>query len=83
MIERRRDPRRRCLLGGRIEFNNRSSTMDCVIRDQSLAGMKVILNQWHPVPDEFELVSRDRTIRRRVRVVWRDDRHYGVELIAA
>ena len=83
MIERRRDVRRRCLLGSRIEFNNRNSTMDCVVRDQSTRGLKLVVDHSHAVPFEFDLVTADCGHRRRARIAWRRDNQLGIELLAS
>jgi hypothetical protein len=48
-------PRQRTRLGGRIVFNNRCFTMDCVVLDISATGAKLVLSSVETLPSDFEL----------------------------
>jgi hypothetical protein len=76
--ERRRVPRGRTYLGGKIVFNDRYSSMDCLIRDMSPNGAKVIFTNTVGVPDEFDLEIKKTCETRRIRVVWRRADEAGV-----
>src|SRR5829696_10231895 len=76
--EQRRAPRLRALIGARIVFNNGQATVDCLIRDVSETGAKLIISAPVPLPDRFELIIPQKGITRRVRVAWRRATEIGV-----
>ena len=76
--EQRRAPRIRSLIGARIVFNNGLATVDCLIRDVSETGAKLIVSSPVPLPDRFELTVPQKGTTRRVRVVWRRATEIGV-----
>jgi PilZ domain len=76
--EQRQAPRLRALIGARIVFNNGQATLDCLIRDVSETGAKLILSAPVPLPDRFELIIPQKGITRRVRVAWRRATEIGV-----
>ena len=82
MSDLRLAARRRSLLGARIEFNNRSSTLDCTVRDLSRTGARLALAGRSDVPDEFDLWIEDRNQRYRAQVRWRRLTLVGVEFMA-
>jgi hypothetical protein len=61
MLERRQDFRRRVYYGGRLAFNDRKSTLDCIVRNFSQVGAKIETNGGAILPDELDI-----TIERRV-----------------
>jgi hypothetical protein len=77
-IERRRVARQKSLLRGTIHFNNRRSALDCVIRDISPYGARLIFSDAVSVPDVFELniPQKEQTIRSHV--IWRHGHELGV-----
>ena len=76
--ESRTAPRLRTLLKGKIIFNNRLSTVDCIVRDISAGGARLALAQHVTLPDVFELYVplRERTYSAQVR--WRAQEDLGV-----
>lgn len=78
MDERRDNGRNRCLLGAKIEYNDRQSVMDCVVRDQSENGMRIRLPQAAPIPSEFDLHVVDRGEKLRMRIKWRSGDYIGL-----
>ena len=76
--EQRQAPRLRSLIGARIVFNNGRATVECLIRDVSETGAKLIVPELIPVPDRFELTIPQKGITRRVRVAWRRATEIGV-----
>jgi hypothetical protein len=79
MDDQPRAPRRRVFKGSKITFNDRSSVIDCLVRDKSDAGARLHLPSTTGVPDEFEL--EDGKERRRCRVVWRSLTEIGVAFV--
>ena len=80
MIEKRKDLRRRCYLGGRIEFNQRRTVLPCIVRDRTTQGMRVILEGARALPTEFDLVIADKREKHRAHIVWRTLDTMGVSL---
>jgi hypothetical protein len=78
MQERREFQRRRTLLGGRIAFNNRYSTLDCLVRNMSQNGAMVVFEDSVVVPNEFDLIIPQKGESRRARIVWRWENETGI-----
>ncbi|AWN55880.1 PilZ domain-containing protein [Methylobacterium sp. 17Sr1-1] len=78
MSELRRETRLRTFLKGRIVFNNGNSTMDCLVRDLSASGARLVLSQTATLPDGFDLIipAKDRTHKATLR--WRRADSIGV-----
>jgi len=76
--ERRKTPRQRTLLGGRIVFNQRRSTLDCVVRNFSDAGALVLLSDSVALPVAFDLEIDHRQSSYGARVRWRDGERIGL-----
>ena len=83
MQERRKLNRGRTYLGGRIVFNNRSSTLDCLVRNLSQDGAKIVFADGVAVPAEFDVMIHKRDESRRARVIWRDATQAGVVFLHA
>ena len=78
MVENRRSVRTRTLYKGVIAFNNRSSTMNCVIKNLSAQGAKLVLGSPIGVPATFELAVAHKQRSYEARVVWRSGDEIGV-----
>jgi hypothetical protein len=78
MSELRRETRLRTFLKGRILFNNGNSSMDCLVRDLSGSGARLMLSQTATLPEGFDLhiPAKDRT--HRVILRWRKEDSVGV-----
>lgn len=83
MQERRTAQRKRSFLKGTAYFNNRQSSMDCVVRDFSDTGARLEFGGPVTLPDVIELhiPSRDETVRAQIR--WRSDLEIGVSFGSA
>lgn len=81
MQERRSVPRGRSYLGAKVVFNHRYCSMDCLIRDMSSHGAKLIFTNTVTVPDELDLEIRKTSETRRVKVVWRRGDEAGVQFL--
>ena len=82
MQERRRASRTKQFLGGRILFNERCSTFDCLVKDMSVHGARLHLPSTNGMPATFELTLPAKQHESHpARVVWRDDMQAGVEFV--
>lgn len=81
MNERRHHERVRTILGAQIIFNNKSSTIDCQVRNISATGAKLTLSETVALPSEFDVhvPQKGRTFRARLR--WRSAEGVGVEFL--
>ncbi|MDB5567800.1 MAG: type pilus assembly PilZ [Tardiphaga sp.] len=73
MLERRRNYRGRVYYGGRIAFNGRRSTMDCVVRNFSSGGARVDLAHACLLSDEVDFTIDRKGLAFRARMIWRRD----------
>lgn len=80
---KRISPRVRTFLKGRVIFNNRMSTIDCVVRNISSTGAKLQLTETVTLPDLFELFipQKGETVRAKLR--WRRGEEAGVSFVTA
>lgn len=78
MAERRLSARQKSFLQGRIYFNNRRSSVDCLIRDYSDAGARLKFSESIAVPEAIELYIPNREEIHRARVEWRSGNEMGV-----
>ena len=76
--DKRRAPRKRILKGATIAFNDRSSTMSCVVRDISDTGARLRLTKGQVVPSRFELFIDIDGIEVPCAVAWRRGDEVGV-----
>lgn len=78
MSEHRRETRQRVFLKGRIVFNNGSSSFDCLVRDMSSSGARLVMSDATTLPEVFDLYipQKDRTYRATLR--WRREDGIGV-----
>ena len=80
MIERRKEPRVKSLLGGRISFSRRQSTMDCVVRNVAPHGAMVVFPHTSLTPSEFMLHIPCKGETHAAKVIWRHQDRAGVTL---
>jgi hypothetical protein len=78
MTERRNHPRDRTYLGGRIAFNNQCCSVDCLVRNISDAGAKLVFSFPVPIPSVFDLIIEQKGSNRYTRIVWRSRMEVGV-----
>jgi len=78
--DQRAAPRMRTLIAAKISFNNGQSTLDCIIRNLSDTGAKLIVSAAIALPDGFDLLIPQKSVTRRVRTVWRRVRRWASAL---
>lgn len=76
--ERRKSPRQRSLLRGKLFFNNRLNVADCTIRDISDHGARLVYSEAVTTPDELELYIPQKEQTFNVRIAWRRGQEVGV-----
>ncbi len=69
----------RAFLRAQIIFNNRMSTIDCIIKNISPLGAKIALNDTLAVPTEFDIYIPQKGRGHHARLIWRDKESIGVE----
>lgn len=76
--ERRRTARQKSFLRGMIYFNNRRNAVDCLIRDISQYGARLIFSDSVTTPDALDLYIPQKEQTLRVNVIWRHGQEVGV-----
>jgi uncharacterized protein YceH (UPF0502 family) len=78
MSERRTSTRQKSFLRGSIQFNNRRTVIDCLVRDISATGARLIFSDSVSVPDVVELYIPQKEQTLRAHVQWRRGDEVGV-----
>lgn len=78
MAERRRAQRQKSFLRGCIYFNKRRGALDCLIRDLSEHGARIIFSDTVNVPDVVDLYIPQKEQTLRARVHWRHGDEIGL-----
>ena len=78
MVERRSSTRKKSFLQGRIYYNNQRSSVDCLVRDISKQGAKLVFSDAVAIPDLVELYLPGKDEVHRVRLQWRKGEEIGV-----
>jgi hypothetical protein len=77
-IERRL--RQRSFKGASIIFGS-GCALDCVIRNTSPEGAALEVDGTLHIPDEFTLLIKEHSLKRKCRVIWRSHRRIGVAFV--
>ena len=83
MVERRRVPRQKSFLRGCIYFDKRRGALECLIRDISDLGARIIFSENVTVPDSVELHIPQRHKTLRAQVQWRRGDEIGLSFANA
>jgi hypothetical protein len=78
MVERRSSARKKSFLQGRIYYNNQRSSVDCLVRDISERGAKLVFSDTVTIPDVVELYLPGKEEVHRVRLQWSKGDEMGV-----
>lgn len=81
MEERRKIPRSRTYLTGRLAFNRKASTVDCVVRNLTEQGARIAFSRSNPTPADIEFCVPSRTAYRPARLVWRSETEAGLMFV--
>jgi len=82
-VERRRMARQKSFLRGMIYFNNRRNAVDCLVRDISTYGARLIFSDSVTTPDVLDLYIPQKEQTLRVHVIWRHGQEVGVAFAQA
>jgi hypothetical protein len=82
-VERRRIARQKSFLRGMIYFNNRRNAVDCLVRDISPYGARLIFSDAVTTPDVLELYIPQKEQTLRVHAIWRHGQEVGVAFAQA
>jgi len=83
MTERRKSLRMRSFLGGEVAFNKGQSKLECLIRNFSQRGAKLVFADPVTVPTEFDLYVPKKERSFRARVIWCRATEVGVTFVPA
>src|SRR3954447_7363756 len=81
--ERRRIARQKSFLRGMIYFNNRRNAVDCLVRDISPYGARLIFSDAVSTPDVLDLYIPQKEQTLRIHVIWRHGQEVGVAFAQA
>jgi hypothetical protein len=81
--ERRQIARQRSFLRGTVHFNHRRSALDCLIRDMTRYGARLVFSDAVTTPDVIDLYipQKERTLR--AHVTWRHGHEIGIAFAQA
>jgi hypothetical protein len=79
MPERRISTRQKSFLQGRVYYNNRRSSADCLVRDVSDAGARLVFSGPVSIPDVIEIYLSNKEEVRRAKIQWRRGNEMGVD----
>ena len=79
--EHRGWPRQKTFLRGKLYYNNRLNVVDCLIRDVSEGGARLVIPEGIAIPDDVELhiPHKDQTFF--TRIVWRRGQEIGATFL--
>lgn len=81
--ERRRIARQKSFLRGVVSFNNQRSALDCLIRDVSPYGARLVFAEAVSIPDAIDLYIPQKGQTLRAQVIWRHIQEIGVAFAQA
>lgn len=78
MNERRALPRHKTFIQGRIYFNNRLSSTNCIVRELAENGSRLEVSETVTLPDAFELYLPSKDEYFHAKVEWRRGNSVGI-----
>jgi hypothetical protein len=78
MTERRALARHKTLISGRIYFNNRLSSVDCIVRDLSDNGSRLEVSDSVTLPEVFEIYLPNKDEYFHAKMEWRKGNIVGI-----
>lgn len=78
MKERRRAVRQKSFLRGSIQFNQGRNSVDCLIRDITVYGARLVFSDSVTTPDAVDIYIPQKDQRFRAHVIWRHGQEMGV-----
>ncbi|MDH7795506.1 MULTISPECIES: PilZ domain-containing protein [unclassified Beijerinckia] len=81
MGDRRQRQRRRTYLRGLIAFNDRNSTLECLVRNLSQNGALISIPNTSDIPGAFEIAIHKQGESRPAQMVWLTETHAGIRFV--
>lgn len=81
MQERRKELRQRSYFGAQIQFDSRTQTMDCLVRNLHAHGARIEFHNTAALPSRFIMVIPQKGTRHDARIIWRGFEAAGVEFL--
>ncbi len=81
--ERRNSERKRTLLQGRVVFNSRFSTIECIVKDLSGTGAQIAFEHPTEIPRQVELEVPSKGLTVQAEVRWSKDKRHGLMFLNA
>ena len=81
VVEARKTPRKRVILGGKVIYNEGQFTTDCRIRDLSDGGARVVLAPGIVIPTRVVLVDTRNGIAYEAEVAWMKAPEFGLRFL--
>ncbi len=79
--ERRREPRRRALLGANLTVPSTAFVTACTVRDITGDGARIVVGETIPLPDTFDLAITQQSTSRQATLIWRSGDRAGVSFV--
>jgi len=76
--ERRAVPRHKSFIQGRVYYNNRHSSMDCILREFTDIGARLEFSDVTGLPDKFEIYVPSKDLYFQAQVIWHKGNSLGV-----
>ena len=76
--DQRKAVRRRVDYRATLAVNERAERQDCLVRDLSDSGARIVVDPAIELPPQF-LLLLSRNVTRRCRLIWRKEREAGVQ----
>ncbi len=80
VVDRRKEPRQKSILGGKVIFGRRNSVMDCIVRNIAPHGALIVFPHTSLTPSEFTLHIPYREETYTAKLIWRRHDRAGVRL---
>lgn len=81
MQERRRIARRKSFLRGCVNFDNGRIAIDCLVRDITELGARIVFSDTVSIPSVVDLHIPQKSQTLRARVIWRYDDEIGLAFV--
>lgn len=81
MSERREATRKRVYLGGRIVHRYIRSDTNCLLRNLSPTGARIVVGATIPLPDRFDIVIDHCGTTRSAEAIWRSGDAMGIRFV--
>ena len=81
IVEARKSPRKRVILGGKVVYNEGGFSQDCRIRDVSDGGARVVLSPGSVIPTRVVLIDTRNAVAYEAEVIWMKAPEFGLKFL--